>query len=134
MDSRTGELITAHQAENGVFIWEISNPLYFKITNHYERPFLMNHDIISMQIRFNHNIRKELGIHKCFLNFQIWTTLRPQTGHFLRVFRYQVYKYLDNLGVISINNVIRAVDHVLYNVLENTINVIETHDIKYKFY
>nr|QSX72114.1 AC3 protein [Tomato yellow leaf curl virus]UUA79869.1 AC3 protein [Tomato yellow leaf curl virus] len=134
MDSRTGELITAPQAENGVFIWEINNPLYFKITEHSQRPFLMNHDIISIQIRFNHNIRKVLGIHKCFLNFRIWTTLQPQTGRFLRVFRYQVLKYLDSLGVISINNVIRAVDHVLYDVLENTINVIETHDIKYKFY
>nr|AGN52710.1 REn [Tomato leaf curl Sudan virus]AGN52716.1 REn [Tomato leaf curl Sudan virus] len=134
MDSRTGELITAHQTENGVFIWEINNPLYFKITEHNERPFLMNHDIISMQIRFNHNIRKVLGIHKCFLNFRIWTTLRPQTGLFLRVFRYQVLRYLDNIGVISINNVIRAVDHVLYDVLENTINVTEIHDIKYKFY
>nr|ADG37233.1 C3 protein [Tomato yellow leaf curl virus-[Jiroft:Iran]]ADG37299.1 C3 protein [Tomato yellow leaf curl virus-[Jiroft:Iran]]ADG37305.1 C3 protein [Tomato yellow leaf curl virus-[Jiroft:Iran]]CDO50166.1 replication enhancer protein [Tomato yellow leaf curl virus] len=134
MDSRTGELITAHQAQNGVFIWEIENPLYFKITNHDERPFLTSHDIISIQIRFNHNIRKVLGIHKCYLNFQIWTTLRPQTGRFLRVFRYQVLKYLDNLGVISINNVIRAVDHVLYDVLENTLNVIESHDIKYKFY
>nr|AGN52690.1 REn [Tomato leaf curl Sudan virus]AGN52697.1 REn [Tomato leaf curl Sudan virus]AGN52703.1 REn [Tomato leaf curl Sudan virus]CDI44968.1 C3 [Tomato leaf curl Sudan virus] len=134
MDSRTGELITAHQAENGVFIWEINNPLYFKITEHNERPFLMNHDIISMQIKFNHNIRKVLGIHKCFLNFRIWTTLRPQTGLFLRVFRYQVLRYLDNIGVISINNVIRAVDHVLYDVLENTINVTEIHDIKYKFY
>nr|CCH75850.1 replication enhancement protein [Tomato yellow leaf curl virus] len=134
MDSRTGELITAHQAQNGVFIWEIENPLYFKITNHDERPFLMSHDIISIQIRFNHNIRKVLGIHKCFLNFRIWTTLQPQTGRFLRVFRYQVLKYLDNLGVISINNVIRAVDHVLYDVLANTINVTESHDIKYKFY
>nr|AIY67957.1 AC3 protein [Tomato yellow leaf curl virus] len=134
MDSRTGELITTPQAENGVFIWEINNPLYFKITEHSQRPFLMNNDIISIQIRFNHNIRKALGIHKCFLNFRIWTILQPQTGRFLRVFRYQVLKYLYSLGVISINNVIRAVDHVLYDVLENTINVTATHDIKYKFY
>nr|ACF70662.1 replication enhancement protein [Tomato yellow leaf curl Mali virus] len=134
MDLRTGELITAPQAENGVFIWEINNPLYFKITDHNQRPFNMDHDIISIQIRFNHNIRKVLGIHKCFLNFRIWTTLRPQTGRFLRIFRYQVLKYLNNLGVISINNVIRAVDHVLYDVLEKTIDVTETHDIKYNFY
>nr|CDW92207.1 replication enhancer protein [Tomato yellow leaf curl Mali virus] len=148
MDLRTGELITALQTENGVFIWEINNPLYFKITDHNQRPFNMDHDIISIQIRFNHNIRKVLGIHKCFLNFRIWTTLRPQTGRFLRIFRYlaeklepsrssrryQVLKYLNNLGVISINNVIRAVDHVLYDVLEKTIDVTETHDIKYNFY
>nr|AMB51337.1 replication enhancer [Tomato leaf curl Cameroon virus] len=134
MDSRTGELITAHQAWNGVFIWEIQNPLYFKITNHDERPFNYQHDIITVQIRFNHNLRKALGIHKCFLNFKVWTSLRPQTGRFLRVFRVQVLKYLENLGVISINAIIRAVDHVLYNVLESTNYVLEQHEIKFNIY
>nr|QDG02920.1 replication enhancer protein [Pepper yellow vein Mali virus]QDG02926.1 replication enhancer protein [Pepper yellow vein Mali virus] len=134
MDSRTGEHITARQAKNGVFIWEINNPLYFTITNHDIRPFNMNQDIITLQIRFNHNIRRALGIHKCFLNFKVWTTLRPQTGLFLRVFRFQVLKYLNNLGVISINNVIRAVDHVLYVVLVNTISVMENHEIKFNVY
>nr|CAM91915.1 C3 protein [Tobacco leaf curl Comoros virus] len=134
MDLRTGELITAAQAQSGVFIWEIQNPLYFKIINHDNRPFNMPHDIISIQIRFNHNLRKELGIHKCFLNFKVWTSLRPQTGLFLRVFRTQVLKYLDNMGVISINNVIRAVDHVLYDVIVKTLHVQENHQIKFKFY
>nr|QDG02896.1 replication enhancer protein [Pepper yellow vein Mali virus] len=134
MDSRTGEHITAHQAKNGVFIWEINNPLYFTITNHDIRPFNMNQDILTLQIRFNHNLRRALGIHKCFLNFKVWTTLRPQTGLFLRVFRFQVLKYLNNLGVISINNVIRAVDHVLYVVLVNTISVMENHEIKFNIY
>nr|QDG02908.1 replication enhancer protein [Pepper yellow vein Mali virus] len=134
MDSRTGEHITARQAKNGVFIWEINNPLYFTITNHDIRPFNMNQDILTLQIRFNHNLRRALGIHKCFLNFKVWTTLRPQTGLFLRVFRFQVLKYLNNLGVISINNVIRAVDHVLYVVLVNTISVMENHEIKFNVY
>nr|AIP89593.1 replication enhancer [East African cassava mosaic Kenya virus] len=134
MDSRTGELITAPQAKNGVFTWEITNPLYFAITNHDRRPGNMNHDIITLQIRFNHNIRKALGIHKCFLNFKVWTTLRPPTGLFLRVFRYQVLKYLDMIGVISINTVINAVDHVLYDVLLNTLQVTEHHAIKFNLY
>nr|AIP88640.1 replication enhancer [South African cassava mosaic virus] len=134
MDSRTGELITAPQAKSGVFIWEITNPLYFAITNHDKRPGNMNHDIITLQIRFNHNIRKALGIHKCFLNFKVWTTLRPPTGLFLRVFRYQVLKYLDMIGVISINTVLRAVDHVLYDVLLNTLQVTEQHEIKFNLY
>nr|CBG76606.1 replication enhancer protein (REn) [Pepper yellow vein Mali virus] len=134
MDSRTGEHITARQAKNGVFIWEINNPLYFTITNHDIRPFNMNQDILTLQIRFNHNLRRALGIHKCFLNFTVWTTLRPQTGLFLRVFRFQVLKYLNNLGVISINNVIRAVDHVLYVVLVNTISVLENHEITFNVY
>nr|AIP89616.1 replication enhancer [East African cassava mosaic Kenya virus] len=134
MDSRTGELITAPQAKNGVFTWAITNPLYFEITNHDKRPGNMNHDIITLQIRFNHNIRKALGIHKCFLNFKVWTTLRPPTGLFLRVFRYQVLKYLDMMGVISINTVIQAVDHVLYDVLLNTLQVTEHHAIKFNIY
>nr|CAJ78192.1 AC3 protein [East African cassava mosaic virus] len=134
MDSRTGELITAPQARNGVFTWDITNPLYFEITNHDKRPGNMNHDIITLQIRFNHNIRKALGIHKCFLNFKVWTTLRPQTGLFLRVFRYQVFKYLDMIGVISINTVLQAVDHVLYDVLLNTLQVTEQHAIKFNLY
>nr|CAJ78168.1 AC3 protein [East African cassava mosaic virus] len=134
MDSRTGELITAPQAKNGVFTWEIINPLYFAITNHDKRPGNMNHDIITLQIRFNHNIRKALGIHKCFLNFKVWTTLRPPTGLFLKVFRYQVLKYLDMIGVISINTVLQAVDHVLYDVLLNTLQVTEQHAIKFNLY
>nr|AXX70387.1 replication enhancer protein [East African cassava mosaic virus]CAJ78186.1 AC3 protein [East African cassava mosaic virus] len=134
MDSRTGELITAPQAKNGVFTWEITNPLYFEITNHDKRPGNMNHDIITLQIRFNHNLRKALGIHKCFLNFKVWTTLRPQTGLFLRVFRYQVLTYLDMIGVISINTVLQAVDHVLYDVLLNTLQVTEQHAIKFNLY
>nr|ARA74346.1 AC3 protein [Chilli leaf curl virus] len=134
MDSRTGEPITAAQAENSVFIWEITNPLYFKITEHHNRPFMRNHDIITVQIRFNHNLRKALGIHKCFLTFRIWTTLQPQTGHFLRVFRTQVYKYLNNFAVISINNVLRAVNHVLWFVLAQTIHVQSSNIIKFNLY
>nr|QCC88953.1 replication enhancer protein [Tomato leaf curl Joydebpur virus] len=134
MDSRTGEPITAAQAENGVFIWEITNPLYFKITEHPHRPFLMNHDIITVQVQFNHNLRKALGIHKCFLTFRIWTTLQPRTGHFLRVFRTQVLQFLNNFAVISINNVIRAVDHVLWNILAQTMYVQSSSIIKFNIY
>nr|QAB47421.1 Replication enhancer protein [Chilli leaf curl virus] len=134
MDSRTGEPITAAQAENGVFIWEITNPLYFKITEHHSRPFLRSQDIITVQIRFNHNLRKALGMHKCFLTYRIWTTLQPQTGHFLRVFKTQVLKVLNNFAVISINNINRAVDHVLWNVLDHVVYVNQSYSIKYNLY
>nr|AHF50179.1 replication enhancer protein [Tomato leaf curl Liwa virus] len=134
MDSRTGEPITAAQAENGVFIWEITNPLYFKITEHHNRPFLGSQDIITVQIRFNHNLRKALGMHKCFLTYRIWTTLQPQTGHFFRVFKTQVLNVLNNFAVISINNVNRAVDHVLWNVLDHVVYVNQSYSIKYNLY
>ncbi|ADW24239.1 REn protein [Tomato leaf curl Hanoi virus] len=134
MDSRTGEAITAAQAESGVYIWTVKNPLYFKITSHDERPFLTNHDIITIQVQFNYNLRKALGIHQCFLICRVWTRLHPQTSRFLRVFKYQCIKYLDNLGVISINNVIRAMSHVLYNVLEGTIDTEDSSIIKFNLY
>nr|QBY34640.1 replication enhancer protein [Chilli leaf curl virus] len=134
MDSRTGELITAAQAENGVYTWKVPNSLYFKVTEHDNRPFLMNHDIITVRVQFNHNLRKALGIHKCFMGFRICMTSQPQTGHFLGVFKTQVIKYLDRLGVISINNVVRAFKHVLYDVLHHIVYVGPSYSIKFKFY
>ncbi|ABG79570.1 C3 protein [Tomato yellow leaf curl Indonesia virus-[Lembang]] len=134
MDLRTGEYITAAQARNGVYIWEIQNPLYFKILSHHSRPFNTNHDVITIRLQFNHNLRKALGIHRCFLTFQVWTYLHPPTGLFLKVFKTQCIKYLNNLGVISINNVIRAVDHVLFKVLERTIDVQPDYEIKFNIY
>nr|AMT74405.1 AC3 protein [Tomato leaf curl China virus] len=134
MDSRTGELITATQAENGVFIWEITNPLYFKITELQNRPFLSNNDIVKVRIQFNYNLRKALGMHQCFLDFRIWTNSHLQTGRFLRVFRTQVLKFLNNLGVISLNNVIRVRTYVLWDALTQTTFVQSSHVIKFNLY
>ncbi|ADO41006.1 replication enhancer protein [Bhendi yellow vein mosaic virus [India:Sonipat:OY83:2005]] len=134
MEAGTGESIVAAQARNGVYIWEVPNPLYFKIFSRDNRPFTTNMDIITMRIHFNYNLRKALGVHKCFLTFRIWTTLHPQTGLFLRVFKTQVLKYLNNLGVVSINLVIKAVEHVLYNVINQTMYVDQYSDIKFNLY
>ncbi|BAU61802.1 replication enhancer protein [Malachra yellow mosaic virus] len=134
MDLRTGEPITAAQARSGAYIWKVPNPLYFKILSHDNRPFTMNTDIITIRIQFNYNLRKALGVHKCFLTFRIWTTLHPRTGLFLRVFKTQVLKYLNNLGVISINLVIKAVEHVLYNVIQQTMYVDQYSEIKFNLY
>ena len=87
-----------------------------------------------VQIQFNHNLRKALGIHQCFLTCRIWTRLRPQTWRFLNVFRYQCIKYLNNLGIISINNVVRAIRYVLYDVLDGTIDAELSHIIKFNLY
>ncbi|UNA95271.1 REn [Euphorbia severe leaf golden mosaic virus] len=132
MDSRTGELITAPQAENGVYIWEITNPLYFKIT-HVETPLYTNTRIYHIQIRFNHNLRKALDLHKAFLNFQVWTTSLTASGTtYLNRFRHLVLLYLDQLGVISVNNVIRAVSFATDRSYVN--HVLEDHSIKFKIY
>nr|CCM97063.1 replication enhancer protein [Cotton leaf curl Burewala virus] len=134
MDSRTGERITAAQAGNGAYIWEVPNPLYFKIISHVNRPFTTNIDILTIRIQFNHNLRKALRIHKCFIAFRIWMTSQPPTDRFLRVFRTQVLKYLNNLGIVSINNVVRAVDHVLWNVLQHVVFVDQSSSIKFNIY
>nr|AFA26414.1 replication enhancer protein [Jatropha curcas mosaic virus] len=134
MDSRTGELITAAPAMNGVFIWEVTNPLYFKIIQHDNKPFGMTMDIITIQIRFNHNLRKALGLHQCWMDFKVWTTLHPQTWRFLRVFKTQVLKYLDSLGIICINTVVNGVEHVLYNVLDGTDTDEQSSLIKFNVY
>ncbi|QEE82325.1 replication enhancer protein [Tomato vein clearing leaf deformation virus] len=132
MDSRTGEFITAPQAENGVYIWEITNPLYFKITR-VEDPLYTNARVYHIQIRFNHNLRKELGLHKAFLNFQVWTTSVTASGTtYLNRLRHLVLLYLDQLGVISINNVIRAVRFATDKAYVTY--VLEHHSIKFKLY
>ncbi|AQT01550.1 REN [Sida golden yellow spot virus] len=132
MDSRTGELITAPQAENGVYIWEITNPLYFKIY-HVEHPPYTKTTIYHVQIRFNHNLRRALGLHKAFLNFQVWTTsIRASGTTYFARFKHLVLMYLEQLGVISINNVIRAVSNATDKKYVH--HVIEFHDIKFKLY
>ncbi|AMR93354.1 replication-enhancer protein [Cnidoscolus mosaic leaf deformation virus] len=132
MDTRTGESITAPQAQNGVFIWEVPNPLYFKIIN-VEDLMYTNTRVYHVQIRFNHNLRKALDLHKCFLNFQVWTTSLTASGRtYLSRFTYLVNMYLDQVGVISINLVIRAVRFATDRVYVN--HVLENHSIKYKLY
>nr|ABC74548.1 replication enhancer protein [Tomato chino La Paz virus] len=132
MDSRTGESITAEQAESSVFIWEVPNPLYFTILS-VEDPIHTNTKIYHIQIRFNHNLRKALHLHKAYLNYQIWTTsVRASGTNYLNRFKYLVLLYLDRLGVICINNVIRAVRFATDKSYVN--HVLENYSIKFKIY
>nr|ALC76561.1 replication enhancement protein [Tobacco yellow crinkle virus] len=132
MDSRTGESITAAQAENSVFIWEIANPLYFRI-HHVENPLYTRTRIYHIEVRFNHNLRKALGLHKAFFNFQVWTTSMAASGQrYLNRFKLLVMSYLDSLGVIGINNVIRAVRFATDK--SYVTDVLENHEIKFKIY
>ncbi|QJW82789.1 REn [Macroptilium bright yellow interveinal virus] len=132
MDSRTGEHITAAQAENGVYTWGISNPLYFKIY-HVEDLLYTTTRVYHVQIRFNHNLRRALGLHKAFLNFQVWTTSLTASGMtYLARFKFLVQLYLNQLGVISINNVIRAVRFATDKSYVH--DVLENHSIKFNIY
>ncbi|ABV53458.1 replication enhancer protein [Macroptilium yellow mosaic virus] len=132
MDSRTGENITARQAENSVFIWEVPNPPYFKIIMVEDPPFTRTR-IYHIQVRANHNVRKVLGLHKAFFNFQVWTTLTTASGTtYLNRFKYLVHMYPDQIGLVGINNVIRAVRFATDKSYVNY--VLESHEIKFKFY
>nr|AVP27511.1 REn [Boerhavia golden mosaic virus]AVP27518.1 REn [Boerhavia golden mosaic virus] len=134
MDSRTGDPITAHQARNGVFIWEISNPLYFRIIKEDHWGYQLTNQRFLIEIRANHNLRRRLGLHKAFFRYRIWTTLTTTSGtHFVNsVFRNRVLYYLDNLGVISINNIVRAVAHALDR--HYVIQIEEDYAIKFNIY
>nr|AEI91403.1 replication enhancer [Blainvillea yellow spot virus] len=132
MDSRTGELITAPQAENGVYIWETPNPLYFKIYQVEDIRYTTTR-VYHIQIRFNHNVRKALDLHMAYLNFQVWTTSLTASGTtYLNRFQYLVMLYLNRSGVISINNVIRAVRFATDKAYIH--HVLEQHSIKFKIY
>ncbi|QIE08110.1 replication enhancer protein [Camellia oleifera geminivirus] len=135
MDSRTEEPISARQARLGVYTWSIQNPLFFKVVEHIQQPFNSLHDIITVQIQFNHNLRKELGLHKCWIRWKIWTMAGYDPDVFLPVFQSSVISFLYNLGVISINNVIRAVDHMLWEEDQKyTIQVEQSQSVAYKLY
>ncbi|AAF22208.1 AC3 [Dicliptera yellow mottle virus] len=132
MDSRTEEPITAVQATSGVFIWEVPNPLYFKILQ-VEDPMYTRSRVYHLQIRFNYNLRKKLNLHKAYFNFQVWTTSLTASGMiYLSRFKFLVMSYLNNIGVVSINNVLGAVHYATDK--SYVTDVLENHEIKFKFY
>ncbi|CAP07291.1 REn [Euphorbia mosaic Peru virus] len=132
MDLSTGEFITVSQAENSVFIWEVPNPLYFKIIR-VEDPIYTSVRIYHIQVRFNYNLRRALNLRKAFLNFQVWTTsIRASGMIYLSRFRHLVLMYIDQLGVVGLNHVIRAVRFATDRSYVNY--VLENHEIKFNFY
>nr|AEY68346.1 replication enhancer protein [Squash yellow mild mottle virus] len=132
MDLRTWEDITVYQAENSGFIWEVPNPLYFKIYN-VEDPLYTHTRIYHIQIRFNHNLRRALNLHKAYLNFQVWTeSIRASGTNYLNRFRHLVILYLDRLRFVGLNNVIRACSWATDR--SYVTGVIEDHKIKFNIY
>ncbi|ADK55012.2 replication enhancer protein [Sida micrantha mosaic virus-[snap bean:Brazil:2003]] len=133
MDSRTGEFITAHQAENGVYIWEITNPLYFKT---YQGSGLAVHKDTSVphpntvQPQPQESIGSPPRLTSPSKSGRLLSQLlkRPYLTRFWRL----VMMFLDQLGVITLYYVIRAVRFATHKAYVNY--VLENHDIKFKFY
>nr|UVN12665.1 replication enhancer protein [Horsegram yellow mosaic virus] len=134
MDFRTGDNITAAQLRNGVYIWEVRNPLSFKILQH--RPMGAGSRMIVTQIRlmFNHGLKKALQMHKCFLDLKLYHYMTATSGMILSIFRNQLFRYLNNLGVVIIRNVLSGASHILYVKLHFVEDVSFTHNVQYKLY
>ncbi|CAA10705.1 AC3 protein [Mungbean yellow mosaic virus-Vigna] len=134
MDFRTGDNITAAQLKNGVFIWEVRNPLSFKIMQHRQiRPGSQMY-VTQIRIMFNHGLKKALLMHKCFLDLTLYHYLTATSGMILSTFSDQLFRYLNNLGVISIGNVLKGASHILYEKLHHVEDVSLTHNVQYKLY
>nr|QHU79282.1 replication enhancer protein [Opuntia virus 1]QHU79396.1 replication enhancer protein [Opuntia virus 1]QHU79402.1 replication enhancer protein [Opuntia virus 1]QHU79414.1 replication enhancer protein [Opuntia virus 1]QHU79420.1 replication enhancer protein [Opuntia virus 1] len=132
MDSRTGDPITPYQAEIGTFIWKVPNPLYMKLLFTGDNT---QGQLFRIRIQANHNLRKQLGLHKCWIQTEILTTLKTAIGSsFLTRFKFHVLFYLHNLGVVSINNIARAI-YYFFDVSKYVYEIRNTqYDIKFLLY
>nr|AAX84784.1 AC3 [Mungbean yellow mosaic India virus] len=115
MDFRTGESITAAQLRNGVYIWEVQNPLSFKIMHHSPIQAGSRMIVTKLRIMFNHGLKKALGMHKCFLDLKIYHYMTATSGMILSIFRSQLFRFLNNIGVISLANILYFASDLLYS-------------------
>nr|WBA89941.1 C3 protein [Beet curly top virus - PeYD] len=131
-DFRTEEPITLQQATNSVPVASVPNPLYFKLL-WFERYGTVYQ--LKVQIRFNHNLRKSLNLHKCWMDLTITGSHWTLTGdRFLRVLKSQVDLAIRRRSSLSINIVTDILNHVLYNVLNFVASVIQYTSIAMKLY
>nr|WLD47585.1 replication enhancer protein [Rhynchosia yellow mosaic virus] len=135
MDSRTGENITAAQQANGVYIWDVTNPLSFKIVHHDNALLGSNLKKTQIRIMFNHQLKKALGMHKCFLDLTIYHQWIHSSGRILLTFKNMLIRFLNKLSVISIQTVLTGCRNVLCDQLKvANDDVTLSHDIKYNIY
>nr|APB53998.1 replication enhancer [Beet curly top virus] len=131
-DFRTEEPITLQQATNSIPVDLVPNPLYLKLQDFFRSGPVYQ---LKVQIRFNHNLRKYLNLHKCWIDLTITGSHRTLTGErFLKVLKKRLEIYLDNLGLICINNVIRGLNHVLYEEFNFVSSVIQNQSVAMKLY
>nr|ALF37748.1 replication enhancer [Beet curly top virus] len=131
-DFRTEEPITLQQATNSIPVDLVPNPLYLKLQDFFRSGPVYQ---LKVQIRLNHNLRKYLNLHKCWIDLTITASHRTLTGdRFLRVLKKRLEIYLDNLGLICINNVIRGLNHVLYEEFNFVSSVIQKQSVAMKLY
>nr|AMD16421.1 replication enhancer [Beet curly top virus] len=131
-DFRTEEPITQQQATNSIPVDLVPNPLYLKLQDFFRTGPVYQ---LKVQIRFNHNLRKYLNLHKCWIDLTITGSHRTLTGdRFLRVLKNQVDREIKNRSSLSINIVIEILNHVLYSVFNFVNSVIQNTSIAMKLY
>nr|ALF37769.1 replication enhancer [Beet curly top virus] len=131
-DFRTEEPITLQQATNSIPVDLVPNPLYLKLQDFFRSGPVYQ---LKVQIRLNHNLRKYVNLHKCWIDLTITASHRTLTGdRFLKVLKKRLEIYLDNLGLICINNVIRGLNHVLYEEFNFVSSVIQNQSVAMKLY
>nr|WLD30029.1 AL3 [Begomovirus spathoglottis 1] len=119
MDSRTGELITSVQANSGVFVWELKSgrkPLSVQLRLHNQR------GLVHVKIWLNHCLKEPLQIHRAEIVFQLGTTIGFSgmqysiwtQNNLSRRIEFHLWKYIDNLGVFSLNVLVRAVNNLFH--------------------
>nr|CRI68265.1 Replication enhancer protein [Pepper golden mosaic virus] len=132
MDSRTGQSITVHHAENSVFIWEVPNHLFFRI-HHVEELLITKLRIYHIESRINHNLSRALALLKAFLHFRVWSTsIIASVTTYLSRFVFRDLLFLHRLGSVDVNNEIRAVRFASDKSYVNY--VLETPEIKCELY
>nr|AMD16435.1 replication enhancer [Beet curly top virus] len=131
-DFRTEEPITLQQATNSIPWTWYPNPLYLKLQDFFRTGPVYQ---LKVQIRFNHNLRKYLNLHKCWIDLTITGSHRTLTGdRFLRVLKNQVDREIKKRSSLSINIVIEILNHVLYSVFNFVNSVIQNTRIAMKLY
>nr|QPK91785.1 replication enhancer [Beet curly top virus] len=131
-DFRTEEPITLEQATKSTPTTSVPNPLYFKLL-WFERYGTIYQ--LKVQMRFNHNLRKSLNLHKCWIDMTITGSHRTLTGdRFLRVLKTQVDREIKKRSSLSINIVTEILNHVLYSTFNFVDSVIQYTSIAMKLY
>lgn len=131
-DFRTEEPITLQQATNSIPVDLVPNPLYLKLQDFFRTGPVYQ---LKVQIRFNHNLRKYLNLHKCWIDLTITGSHRTLTGdRFLRVLKNQVDREIKKRSSLSINIVIEILNHVLYSVFNFVNSAIQNTSIAMKLY
>lgn len=131
-DFRTGLTITQVQSRNSIQEALVPNPIYIKLVDFFRAYQVYQ---LKLQIRFNHNLRKYLNLHKCWINLTITGTHPTLTGpRFTSLLWRRILRHFKLVGYVSIDIVVQALNHVLYQEMNFVSSVITDYSISMNLY